>query len=283
MGESEQSTYEIWLAALDNTFRELIEAAAAFVPGLIGAVLILSAGWLFALLLRKLIFRFGVGLDRVFAAVRDRLGLVQADLRWPISRVLGHCAYWLVMVFFLAAATDVLGLPGLVDVFTQILLNLPLLLFWAAIAYALYVASGIAGGAVTALAQSAGLAQAALLGRVAKYISVIFAGIIVAGQVGVDVTLLVNVVTILVAVLFGGLAVAFGIGAGGVTGNMIAAHYVRRNFRVGQRVVIGDFSGEILEITPSAVILETEDGRASVPARLFNEQASLLLDQETGD
>lgn len=36
-GSNWQSTYDIWLAALDNTYRELVETAAAFVPDLVGA------------------------------------------------------------------------------------------------------------------------------------------------------------------------------------------------------------------------------------------------------
>ncbi|MCY4181466.1 MAG: hypothetical protein OXF43_01060 [Gammaproteobacteria bacterium] len=282
MGENSawQSTWDIWLSALDNTWRELVEAAGALVPGLIGAVLVLLGGWLIAIVLRKLIFRFGAGLDRMFALARDRLGLFQLELRWPISRIIGHSAFWLVIVFFLAAASDVLGLPGLVDIFTGLLLDLPLLLVWGAVAFALYVASGVAGGAVTGLARASGLANAVLLGRLTRIGALLFAGIIVASQLGIDVTLLVNVVTIVVAVLFGGAALAFGIGAGGITGNLIAAHYVRQNYRVGQRVAIGELEGEILEITRSMVVLDCGKGRSMVPARLFNEQASLLLEAD---
>jgi len=48
-----RATYEIWLAALDNTCRELIEAGASIMPGLIGAALLLLVGWLIAIAQRK--------------------------------------------------------------------------------------------------------------------------------------------------------------------------------------------------------------------------------------
>jgi len=137
------------------------------------------------------------------------------ELRWPISRILAHAVYWLVIVFFLAAASKVLGLPGLVGVFAQVLLYLPLLLVWAGAGLVLYMASGLVGSVVASGARSAGLANAALLGRVARVVAITFASVIVIGQVGIDVTLLVNVVTIATAVFLGGAAVAFGIGTGG--------------------------------------------------------------------
>ena len=276
-----RATYDIWLAALDNTYRELIQAGASIVPGLIGAALLLLVGWLIAISLRALIVRFGTGVDRLFHAARDRVGQSHLELRWPISRILAHAVYWLVIVFFLAAAAKVLGLPGLVDVFAQILLYLPLMLVWAGAGLVLYMASGLVAGAVTSGARSAGLSNATRLGRVARLVAITFAGIIVIGQVGVDVTLLVNVVTISIAAFLGGAALAFGIGAGGVTRNFITAHYVRQSYRVGERVAVGDHEGEILEITRSAVILDTGKGRTMVPARVFNEQVSVLMDSES--
>ena len=277
-GSNWQTTYDIWIAALDNTYRELVETAAAFVPDLVGAALLFVLGWLLAIALRTFILRLGTGIDRMFYAVRDRLGLTQVELRWPISSVLAHTIYWLVIVFFLAAVSEVLDLPGLADIFDRILLYLPLLAVWAVVLLAVYLASGVAAGAVTRAARASGLASAALLGRVTRVFILTFAVIITAGQLGVDVTLLVNVVTIATAVLLGGGAVAFGIGAGGVAGNIIAAHYVRRSYHVGQRVTVGSFAGEILEITRTAVILDTEEGRTMVPARLFNENVSVLVD-----
>lgn len=275
-----RSTHEIWLTALDNTFRELVEAAVAFVPGAIGAVLLLLVGWLIAIALRASISRFGTGIDRMVSAARDRMGQSQAELRWPISRILAHSAYWLVIVFFLTAASKVLALPGLVDVFAGLLLYLPQLLVWAAAVFAVYVASGLVSTGTASAARSAGLSSPDLLGRLARIVILVFAGIIAAGQIGIDVALLVNVVTIAAAVILGGGAVAFGIGAGGAAGNLIAAHYVRRSYRVGQRVAVGAFEGEILEINSSAVVLDTEQGRATVPARLFDEQTSILRDPD---
>ena len=198
-----------------------------------------------AIALRAFILRLGTGIDRMFYAARDRLGLTQVELRWPISRILAHTVYWLVVVFFLAAVFELLALPGLADIFDRILLYLPLLVVWAVVVLAVYMASGLAAGAVTRAARASGLASAGLLGRVTRVFILTFAVIIAAGQLGVDVTLLVNVVTIATAVLLGGGAVAFGIGAGGIAGNVIAAHYVRRSYHVGQRVAVGSFEGEI--------------------------------------
>ena len=40
---------------------------------------------------------------------------------------------------------------------------------------------------------------------------------------------------------------------------------------------IGDTEGEIVQITPTAVILEAAEGRVTVPAKRFDEAVSVLL------
>ena len=277
-GATWKDTYDVWIEALESNYREVIEGAAGFVPNLISAAILLVVGWLLATGLRFLILRFGTRLDRLFQAARERLGPAQGELRWPLSRILAFVVYWLVIVFFLAVVSETLGLPGLSDAFDEILFHLPILLICAVVLFVVYLLSGVAANAVTTAARSSGVRNSRLLGRAVRVLIMTLAVIVVISQLGIDLTLLVNIVTIIAGMMLGGLAVAFGIGAGGVAGNVIAAHYVRQTYRIGQRVAVDSFEGEILEITRHAVILDTKEGRTQVPARLFNETASVLVD-----
>lgn len=80
-------SYEVWIAALDSTYRELVAAVAALVPSVIGALLLLIFGWLLAFTLRSLILRLGTGLDRLSEGLRLRAGIDAGRPRWPRSRV----------------------------------------------------------------------------------------------------------------------------------------------------------------------------------------------------
>src|SRR3970040_1423846 len=84
----------------------LLERLAALLPSLIGALLLLAAGWLLARLLRVLTVR-GMHLaetliERLAGSSRLKVG------RSP--NVLGTVVYWVVLLFFVTAATQVLGL-----------------------------------------------------------------------------------------------------------------------------------------------------------------------------
>jgi len=56
-----------------------------------------------------------------------------------------------------------------------------------------------------------------------------------------------------------------------------AAYYASQQYSVGQIVRIGDLEGEIIQLTPTAVLLSTQEGRVLVPAKRFSEESSTLL------
>jgi small-conductance mechanosensitive channel len=63
-----------------------------------------------------------------------------------------------------------------------------------------------------------------------------------------------------------------GFGARDYVANLIGAHYLRQAFAVGQTIRAAGHQGRILEITALNVVLETADGRVTLPGRIYNEQ-----------
>jgi hypothetical protein len=93
----------------------------------------------------------------------------------------------------------------------------------------------------------------------------------------VDSTFLTGAMMIGLGAILGGCALAFGLGARTAASNIIAVHYVRQAYRTGQEVKVDAFHGTIREITATAVLLDTIDGRVLVPGREFAEKASTLV------
>ena len=130
---------------------------------------------------------------------------------------------------------------------------------------------------------SAGIAHAELFGRGVQAAILVTALVLGINQIGIDVTLLVTVIAILVAAAAGSLSLAFALGARSFVSNLIGSHYLHQHYRPGQRARMGEIEGEILEMTPVSVVLATSEGRVTVPGRVFTEQTTALLTDEVGD
>lgn len=255
---------------------DFVDRAAEFLPQLGAAALLLAVGWLLALLLRFVVRRLYGRFERSPQGRSVENALRRVGLRRPVSVVIGAVVFWGVLIFFITAATEALGLPVITTWLAGVASLLPRVLVGILVVLVGILVGSYAGRAVSRLAASFGLVYGALLGRLLQAAFALIAVVIAVDQVGIQVDFLVAIATVLAASIFGGMALAFGLGATSAVGNIIASHYVQQSFTAGQTVRIGDDEGRIREITSTSVILDVPQGRIHVPAKRFGETVVTL-------
>lgn len=270
--------YEKLSVLLQDTVSQFIQTAGAFMPNLFRALILLITGLLLAWAAKWLIVRLGKGIDRLVNAI----GLASFNIRikWPITAILGWIVYWAIILYFVTASVKSLGLPDLAELLGKLIHYLPTLLVAG-----IFIAGGVLLGnslrdRITSGARSAGLRQAEILGGWIRMIIIILAFVVGLAQIGLNVRLFEQILIIFIAALAGAVALSFGLGAGATVANIIAARYVRSNYRVGQQIQIKDMQGRILELLPTGVVLDTGKGRTFIPAKIFDQEASILLDNQ---
>lgn len=265
---------------LEQVVKELSDAIITFLPNLLGAVALLLVGWVGAFMLRWLIHRFGKGLDAIMNVVHRWLGHKVTRPRWSISSIVGDITFWITLIYVFSAAADQLGLNTLSNWILGLLGYLPRVVISIFILMLGYLVSEGVRKFIVSLAESSGYQHGLTLGYLASGLVLAFTLLLGLAQLGLDVTVFANIITLAAAALFGGIALAFGIGAGDSVRNVMASHYVRKAYRPGQRVRILGIEGDVLELTPVDVILVTSDGEARIPARQFLDNIALIIDGE---
>jgi len=268
---------------LGTTLAEAGQALAAYLPSLLTALVLLAMGWLLARLAQSLIRRFGHGIDRLMAWLHHQTLPSAQPLSKQPSTLFARVVFWLVWLLFAAAAAESLGLPGLADWMSRFMQYLPNVITCVIILVMGFLLAGAAQGFVHGVAEEQGFRSAALLARTVQLLVIIIAVMLGIGQLAVDISLLVNLLTIASAAVLGGLGLGFGLGARRQVSNIIAAQGLRSHYQPGQRIRIDGVEGHILELTHKAVILDTAAGVATIPAHLFNEQVVLLLAGDSAD
>lgn len=277
-----------------NTYDQLVSSLGAalsligtrlleYVPSALGATLILLAGWLVARLLRGLSVKLMGVLELLLHRVSRGRGAGAPPIPSASVEIVGNILFWVVIVFFAAAATQVLGLGVFTAWLKELVGYLPTLLAGALIILAGVLLSGLARDVTVAALPALPDAQRLLVGRVVQ-ISILITGIAVgADQIGIQITFLVVLTAVVTSAIVGGVALAVSLGARSYVANLIGAHYLRQAFRVGQRVRIGSVEGTILELTAVSIVLDSGEGRVTVPAKVFNDEPIVLLSRGNGD
>ena len=246
-------------------------------PQIAGALLLLAAGWLVGRLLQRWTHRVADrSLQRLSGAAAVGDAVDEGGLAGFAPILIGRLVFWLVIIAFATVAVEVVGLRITTDLLGRFLVFLPNLIGAAIIIIAGIVGARILRSVVATAAQGAGLAQWRLIAGATYAAILIMASVIALEQLGVNGRLLEIALAVIVGSTFAAAALAFGLGARTVTANLIAARYVASLLQVGQEIRIDDVRGAVVELTPTLVVIETADGRATVPASRFHEATTGL-------
>jgi hypothetical protein len=235
----------MFFAAVDvgSSVQEGLDAFFAFVPRLIGFLLILFIGYLIARVvkgvLQKLLDRVGVDRALHSGSTGSYVDRVAPDVR-P-SRVIGSLAFWFLFLGAIAIAVSQLGIAALDNFVAAIGAYIPNVIA----AVLIFVIAGVVAAAVGGLvARTMGdTPTGKVVGSVVPVLVMAIATFMILDQLQIA----PEIVTITYAALLGGvflaMALAFGLGGRDVAGRMLADAYdrgqrerdtVRRDFEVGK-------------------------------------------------
>ncbi len=263
-----------WGRSLSETYIELSRQVVEYAPKLLGALVLLILGYLVAIGLRAAARRFVTGLESLLNRVGKTTTAKQQRIQQSSANLIGNVVFWCVILFFIAASANTLGWRMFTGWLDSLIGYLPNLLTGLAIILAGYLFGSGARSAVLGAAPAAGVERPELLARSVQIIVLLTMTLIGIEQIGIQVGFLTTTLIVVIGVSLASAALAFGLGAKDLIANVIGAQYVRRHCRIGEIMCIDTCEGEVLEITQTSIVLDCTNGRAVVPAKLFQEQLS---------
>lgn len=217
---------QTWGNSLTGSFQNIWLGFAAFVPNLIAAIIILIIGWIVAALLGRLV-------AQVVKAIKVDAALEHAGFGHVVKRAgfnldsgafVGGLVKWFIIVAFLVASFEVLGLTQ-VTLFLQqvVLLYLPQVIVAVLILLVAAVIADAMQKVVTGAARAAHIKSAHLAGSITKWAIWIFAFLIALEQLGIAVGFIQTLFTGVIVALSLAFGLSFGLG-----GQDAAASYVAK-------------------------------------------------------
>lgn len=272
--ETAEESKNVLLDSFNQSAAQIIE----FAPKVIAMLAVLVIGYIIARLLRSVITTLceKVGLQ----TAAERGGLVQSMKQVGIERtvpqIVGTIMFWALMLFFLMAGLNILGLEAVSAAMGKVVEYVPRLVTATVMVVVGLMLARFLHGVIATSADHVGITYAGQLATGVYYVLAVMVFIAAFEQLNIQFGPLNNILLIACA----GLAVAFGlsVGLGGrdVMAGILAGYYVRQRMQSGDQVRIDGYQGTVREVGPVATIIETdEDGlvhRRSVPnVKMLNE------------
>jgi small-conductance mechanosensitive channel len=200
----------ITLESLAGAFESII----AFLPRLLGALIILILGWFIAIFIGKIIAEIlkKIKLDRAFERTNWTEALEKAEIKISPSHFIGEIFKWITVIVFLMASVEALGFYQFSEFLGKIVGWLPNLIVAIVIFVVAVISADILEKIAKASTKKMGVSLSGLVGGIVKAGIYVFAGLAILLQLGVMPEIIRAIVYGALFAISLGLGLAFGLG-----------------------------------------------------------------------
>lgn len=208
-----------------QSLQQGLSAFFAFIPQLIGAIVILIIGYIVAKILQAVVTKLLQSIG--FEGWMEKGGIKQFFDRSQSSQtpsgIIGKLVFWFVFIIAISMATDALGIKQISAVFAQFIAYIPNIIA----AVLILVLAALAANFVAGLVRGATGINA--LGTAAQATIIVFAAFMALTQLGIAPGLIAPTFLIILGAVALAAALAFGLGSQGVARQVVEDAYGRKD------------------------------------------------------
>lgn len=212
--------YEPTAAAILGLWQGFI----VFIPKLIGSLLVFVIGWIISSGIGKLIGDIlrKVGLNKIFEKSAWKKAIEKAELKVDVSGFIGSIFRWVLVIVFLFAAIEILGLNQFANFIASILGYLPNVLVAAIIFVVAVIIADIAEKIVKASVEGVKVGYGNLVGTLVRWSIWIFAILTILYQLRIAPELILILFTGVIALITIAGGIAFGLGGKEIASDILS-------------------------------------------------------------
>jgi len=258
--------------------QSLIKDIISFIPSFVGALVVILIGWIISKVVRKIVKKAlaAIGIDRIGEEI-EKIDLVRkSGMSIKISGFLSSVIYYLMMLIFIVAGTDILGMPAISQLMTDLLAYVPNLIVAIVIMGIGLLIADFLKNMVHTACKSVGIPAYSMIANIVFYFVLINVLILALSQAKIDTDFLKNNLSLILAGIIFAFALGYGIASKDLASNFLASFYLRNKFNIGDNITIDGISGEIVEIDTNYVKVKTSTSTQLVPIiKLINESVEV--------
>jgi len=203
-----------WLQITMDVFSLAWQRIVEFLPNFLAAIIVFIVGWFVAVWIKKLVVKIlnALKLDRIFEKSGWKEALEKAEIKVSVSDFCGEIIKWILVIVFLMAAVEIVGLTQFSEFLGRILAWLPNLVVAVIIFIVAVVASDILGKIIKASAKKIGTAYVGIVEGIVKVSIYVFAIFAILLQLGIARELVNAIIYGVIFALSLGFGLALGLG-----------------------------------------------------------------------
>ncbi len=238
-----------------------------FLPNLIGAIVVFLFGLLIASISKKIfkkIFSL-IGINYISEKSGIDALLEKLGSKKKTEDILVSLIYFFVVMLFVIAATEILGIKMLIQLLNKFIAYIPQLFGAIFIFIFLSFIGKVVSASLKGFLEKSQIVFASFISKFIEIIIEVFALVIAIRQMGFDVTIFTANITLILGIVVGAIGLAFGLGAKNIFQKIVAGFYLRNFLQVGDIIEWDSSKGKIKKFETTSLVIETSDEVIIIP------------------
>jgi len=269
------------LGNVDLSFlQDMLQNILEFLPSLIAVIILLLIGWLVIKIVSAVLKK------TLKVAKVDKLGdkikeiEIFRNMDFSLSKVIIKVVKWIIILFLIISAAEILNLKMVSDGVMAIIAYLPKLFTAIAIFMIGVFLANIVKKAILNAFKALDIGGGNVIGNIVFFAITIIVGITALNQAEIDTEMITNNLTIIFGSFLLAFTIAFGLGSREIVQRLLFGFYSRKNLTVGQKIKIDDVEGTIDSIDNIYMVLKTKEGKFIFPIKEVNDKIVKVLDDK---
>jgi len=212
-----------WYTVTIEALQGLWQAFLMFIPAIVGALIVFIIGWFVSVGIGKLVTEVlkKLRFNQLFEKGGWKTALERAEIKVDPAGFLGAIVKWILVIVFMVAAVEILGLTQFAGFLKGVLVYMPNVIVAALIFVVTVIMVDIVEKVMRAGVESIKVGYGHMVSSVVKWSIWVFAILAILHQLGIARPFMETLFTGLVAVLVLGFGLSFGLGGKEVAGEIL--------------------------------------------------------------
>jgi len=258
---------------VDQFFQPIISS----LPKILGAIGLFILGFIIAKVIRRLTktFLVKIKVDKLADKLDEIELFANTKIKLVISSIVAGILYYLLLVVFTIAITDMLNLTTVSYYLTTIINYLPQA--FTAIAFLIVgvLFADFIRKMVYSAAKSIGIPSSRIISTVLFYFLFINVFISALTQAGIDTEFIQSNITMIIGGVVVAFALGYGIASKDVMSSILASYYNKR-FKEGDTITIESYTGQIVSISNTDFVLKADNKMVVIPLSKISKESIVI-------
>lgn len=258
---------------------KLIQNIYAFLPKVIFGILFIIVCWI---ILRIVLFiaKKALKFSKIDALTQklNEVPLLNSGVNIKPDKIILVFLKWFLILIFIIIGSELLNLSLLSNEIGKLINYLPR--FFSALIiliFGLYGASYLKKS-IRTLFKAIGISGSKAISNILFILLFIIISIMALDQAGINTDIITNNLNLILGAVMASFAISFGLGARDVVFRLLLGFYTKRNYNIGQKIIIDYKEGVILAIDNISVLVKFEDSKIMYPIKYMVNNRIELID-----